>query len=72
MFFIKYSSDDAINLEALLSEQDEKVLNEMYQRIYSCSVLQKSIKSMLPFLNERGFLDMKAALESEDNKSVKF
>jgi hypothetical protein len=65
LFFMKYSSDDAIDLEALMGATSEDVLNEMYEKIYKCPVLEKSIKSLLPFLNERGFLETKSEANEE-------
>lgn len=54
---MKYSSSEDITLEMMLEETDERKLSEMYERIYSNEILENAIKSWLPFLNERGFLD---------------
>ncbi|KAG5678865.1 hypothetical protein PVAND_008496 [Polypedilum vanderplanki] len=59
LFFVKYSNNDAIDIEAMLSDTSEEDLNEIYKQIYECPVLVKSIKQLLPFLYERGFLDCK-------------
>ncbi|KAG5678864.1 hypothetical protein PVAND_008495 [Polypedilum vanderplanki] len=59
IFFMKYSSDEPINLEAMMGESNDQDLDEIYRKIYECPILQKSIKQLMAFLNERGFLECK-------------
>lgn len=54
---MKYSSDEPLNLEAMMTETNDEDLNEIYRKIYECPILEKSIKQLLKFLDERGFLE---------------
>ncbi|KAG5678866.1 hypothetical protein PVAND_008497 [Polypedilum vanderplanki] len=61
LFFVKYSRNEPIDIEAMMSDTNDVELDQIYKQIYECPVLVKSIKQLLPFLYERGFLDCKPA-----------
>lgn len=54
---VKNDSTEEINIETLFMETDEEIVNEFYSRIYGNEIFKKAIKTWLPFLNKRGFLD---------------
>lgn len=53
LFVVKYSSNEEINMEIIMSGGDASMID----RIYNNENYKKAVKSWLPFLDERGFLD---------------
>lgn len=45
-------------------ETDEDVLRELYDRLFQDEYYIRGVKSWLPFMNERGFLDILTPLEN--------
>lgn len=54
---VKNESTEELNFETLMNNPDDKVVEEAYDRIYKNETYKKAIKTWLPFLNKRGFLD---------------
>lgn len=54
LFVVKYDSYEEINLEMMMSGEDN---SRMMERIYNNDTYNKALKLWLPFLNKRGFLD---------------
>ena len=42
----------------LMFGKDEEALQEVYNRLYQEEAFVKAVKVWLPFMNERGFLDV--------------
>lgn len=58
LFIFKYDSSEELNLQMIMGQVDDvEEMKKMYIRIYRSETYKKAIKSWLPFLNERGFLD---------------
>lgn len=58
LFIFKYDSSEELNLQMIMGQvEDEEELKKFYTRIYRNKTYTKAIKTWLPFLNERGFLD---------------
>lgn len=56
LFFIKSSTE--FTLDLLMNEKDEKVLQAVYDGLFQDKLFIKAVKAWLPFMNERGFLDL--------------
>lgn len=41
-----------------MNEKDEKVLQAVYDGLFQDKLFIKAVKAWLPFMNERGFLDL--------------
>lgn len=55
---VKNESTEEVNLEMIMGQsEDEEKLERMYKRIYENETYKKAVKTWLPFLNKRGFLD---------------
>lgn len=54
---VKNESTEELNFETLMNNPDDKVVQEVYDRIYKNETYKKAMKTWLPFLNKRGFLD---------------
>ncbi|KAG5678867.1 hypothetical protein PVAND_008498 [Polypedilum vanderplanki] len=59
LMYIKFDGKDSVRLSETMSETDNEKLSQLYEEIYKCENTMKSIKLLLPFLNERGFLEFK-------------
>ncbi|CAG9801147.1 unnamed protein product [Chironomus riparius] len=58
LFFAKYSSPKEFSFDMLMFETDEDVLRELYDRLFQDEYFVRGVKTWLPFMNERGFLDI--------------
>jgi hypothetical protein len=58
LFFAKYSSEKEFSFDMLMFETDENALRELYDRLFQDEYFVKGVKTWLPFMNERGFLDI--------------
>lgn len=58
LFIFKYDSSEELNLQMIMGQVDDvEELEKMYIWIYRNETYKKAIKTWLPFLNEKGFLD---------------
>lgn len=48
----------------LMFETNEDVLRELYDRLFQDEYYIRGVKSWLPFMNERGFLDISIPSEN--------
>ncbi|CAG9801146.1 unnamed protein product [Chironomus riparius] len=56
LFFVKTTS--GFSFDMLMFGKDEEALQEVYNRLYQEEAFVKAVKVWLPFMNERGFLDV--------------
>lgn len=54
LFAVKYESSEELSMEMIMSGGDP----EMIERIYNNGNYRKAIQQWLPFLDNRGFLDV--------------
>jgi hypothetical protein len=58
LFIFKYDCSEELNLQMIMGMVDDReALEKMHHRIYRNETYRDALKSWLPFLNERGFLD---------------
>ncbi|XP_070499110.1 uncharacterized protein [Chironomus tepperi] len=67
LFFIKSSTE--FSLDMLMNGKDEKVLQEVHDGLFQDELLIKAVKTWLPFMNERGFLDIMIVREDAEKSS---
>ncbi|KAG5683603.1 hypothetical protein PVAND_012876 [Polypedilum vanderplanki] len=65
MFVTKYDHSEEINLEVLMKGNSEP---EFYQRIFHNENYKKALKQWLPFMDERGYLDV--MLPTKEDKQI--
>jgi hypothetical protein len=63
MFVTKYESSEEMNLETMMSTESPP---EFYHRIYRNETFKKAVKMWLPFLDERGYLDVMLPTKKEE------
>lgn len=63
LFIVKYESSEEINLEEMMKAESSD--EDLYHRIYRNETYKKAVKTLLPFLDERGYLDV--LLPSNEN-----
>lgn len=51
-------SSTEFTLDLLMNEKDEKILQKVYDGLFLDMLFIKAVKVWLPFMNERGFLDL--------------
>lgn len=56
MFVTRYESSEVIDMGELFSK-GESMSKEFYERIYCNETFKAAVRSWLPFLEERGYLD---------------
>lgn len=64
LFVVKYESSEELSLEDMMkAESPDK---DLYNKMYCNETYKKAIKTLLPFLDERGFLDSLLPTPSSD------
>lgn len=64
LFIVKYESSEEISLEQMMKA--ESVDEDLYKRIYQNDTYKKAVKTLLPFLDEKGYLDVLLPSSSAD------
>jgi hypothetical protein len=65
LFIVKYESSEEINLEDMMKA--ESADEDIYIRIYRNETYKKAVKTLLPFLDARGYLDVLLPSENGEN-----